>query len=232
MADVKNATLKYFINEIYTGVAGYNVKPAPITVHRITKDWSEGSVDWTKGWNKAGGDFENTAIATYNYSNQYKGWVDFDVTEIVKKFVDKTLDNYGFMIGIMGDSDNGTTSLYQHDTYIRSKEHSDQSEWPVIVVDVGGTAIGDELKPVGTGSLFNSINLVGGQLIIDSKYKGLISVNVTNVKGVAIYNSNSISLREGLNRFKAGKTKNASGVYFAVIEFGNSMKSTVKLIAK
>ncbi len=228
-ASIKEATLKLYIHGYFTG---YNNKSAPITIHYITKDWNENSVKWSQGWNNAGGDFENATIDTFAYTPGYKGWIDFDVTESVKKFMDNTLDNYGFMIGIMGGNDNTEASLYMHDSYIRSREYSNQDQRPVLVVDYDATSVKNKVKQVGSSNIFKGINLVNGEFFINSEYAGLITVNVTDAKGSTMYKLNSVSVHKGLNRFEAGNTRNATGVYFAVVEIGNSMKTTVKFIAK
>jgi len=71
----------------------------PVSAHRITNPWSEDSVTWNSrktglGWDTAGGDFDNTAIATTPVGplNQRYAW---NITPLVQGWVDGSYPNDG-----------------------------------------------------------------------------------------------------------------------------------------
>jgi hypothetical protein len=107
-----------------------NANPT-INVHRVINSWEEGlgngenvqywqqnyGVNWTKRsssrfWNSYGGDFEVTPAASkvIPYQNQE---VDFDITDLYKKWVNKTVPNEGVVVKFKDDHlAQGAFSIY------------------------------------------------------------------------------------------------------------------------
>ena len=74
----------------------------PVSAHRIRNSWSEDSVTWNSrkagtNWDTAGGDFDNTAVATTPVGpvNQRYEW---NIMQIVQGWVDGSYPNYGVVL--------------------------------------------------------------------------------------------------------------------------------------
>jgi len=65
----------------------------------VTRNWSAASVDWTTGWSRPGGDFEEdlAADAAIDLSRTGRKAV-FDVTPIVKEWLESGQEFYGFIL--------------------------------------------------------------------------------------------------------------------------------------
>lgn len=63
----------------------------------MTKGWDESSVTWKTPWDSGGGNYDTVTTAT-NTNDIKEKWEEFDVTDLVKKFADNSLENHGFMI--------------------------------------------------------------------------------------------------------------------------------------
>ena len=79
-----------------------------ITLYRLTNSWVESQVKWGLrstgvSWSTAGGDYQNTALATFapNLANQYR---DINVTAVTQGWLNGTLSNYGFLLRSSGSN--------------------------------------------------------------------------------------------------------------------------------
>ena len=94
--------------------------PGNITIHRLTRDWVEGTRngggiadgatwethDGTSLWSQPGGDYDPTVYSTrYVTSGGVSGWDQWDVTDLVSEWVSGKIPNYGMLL--LGD---GTVS--------------------------------------------------------------------------------------------------------------------------
>jgi hypothetical protein len=77
-----------------------------ITLYRLTNSWVESQVKWSLrtsslSWSTAGGDYQNTALATLNpnLANQYR---DIDVTAVTQGWYNGTFSNNGFLLRSSG----------------------------------------------------------------------------------------------------------------------------------
>ena len=92
--------------------------------HRITKEWDESTVTWLQtatnaSWDNAGGDYTDENMATTSYAPE-SSWEDYDVTEIVKLFMDNT-PNYGFcIVSDMADNHTGRNYISSENTDLDS----------------------------------------------------------------------------------------------------------------
>lgn len=96
-------------------------------VCRIVKDWDASSVTWLFPWDNEGGDFDEEVIAS-NTNDQKETWEDFEVTELVKCYIDSPDSNYGFLVTFPDDPtiDFGSVAY--------SSEYSDISRRPKLTI--------------------------------------------------------------------------------------------------
>jgi hypothetical protein len=69
-----------------------------LRIHPVTTQWSAGSADWTSGWSRAGGDFEETVFARAEVDLSQSGPVAVDVTSILKEVVQSRMPAHGFIV--------------------------------------------------------------------------------------------------------------------------------------
>jgi hypothetical protein len=73
-----------------------------LSVHRITRGWSHGSVSWTHPWTNAGGDYMATAAASVridpNPPGEFNGAYLFRITSLVQAWADDPPRNYGVLL--------------------------------------------------------------------------------------------------------------------------------------
>lgn len=123
--------------------------PEPVTAHRITNSWSEGSVTWNlretgTNWDTAGGDFEYQPIATtlVGAPNQRYEW---DVSTLVQGWVDGSYPNDGVVLVAGIDGMTGER-FYTSDT-------ADATQRPGLTITYAcecGTAC---MAPQGSGNI-------------------------------------------------------------------------------
>ncbi len=95
-ATVNSAKLEMFVEaQPRTGSADANL-------YEATQEWVENEANWFKAsssdwWDDEGGDFEGTVQATAAIpSNAVNQWQEFDVTDLVQKFIEDPESNFGF----------------------------------------------------------------------------------------------------------------------------------------
>lgn len=75
---------------------------ATSNLYAASKEWNEMEATWfmateSDWWEEEGGDFKNDAASSFDFpSNAINKWHDFDVTDIVQKFIDSPESNFGF----------------------------------------------------------------------------------------------------------------------------------------
>jgi len=79
-----------------------------VRIHRITRVWSAGSATWViagapygqSAWYTPGGDYNATILdnRSWTTTNLTFRWIDFNITNTTKSFVNGTLSNYGFLL--------------------------------------------------------------------------------------------------------------------------------------
>ena len=73
-----------------------------LTLHRVTRDWTNGAswntYDGTHAWTTPGGDFDSAPAATATVPVNHGGWTDWSTTALVQRWVDGSLPNYGVAI--------------------------------------------------------------------------------------------------------------------------------------
>lgn len=95
---VLSATLRLFEDTKKDGQTVY--------LHRLTNSWSELQATWNNRdsstrWTNAGGDFENTVLATFmpNVDNRYR---DIPVTGVTQNWVNDAVPNFGLLLRSTG----------------------------------------------------------------------------------------------------------------------------------
>lgn len=91
-----NVTISEATLSVYPFYKYYEGENGPKSLFRLTKDWSESSVNWSTPWTTKGGDFSTSALASSNNSS-YNVWEDYDVTSAVTDMVENGGNNYGFI---------------------------------------------------------------------------------------------------------------------------------------
>jgi hypothetical protein len=115
-ATVTGATLYLYEKDNKTGQTTY--------IYRVTSNWNENSATWLS-WLLLGGDFDNS-ISYFTYlPEQNNCMLTIDITDLVRKWVDGTYNNYGLMLYSTGPN---------HIISYSSKESSTASERPKLNV--------------------------------------------------------------------------------------------------
>ncbi len=184
---------------MYGNCAGYD-KDSYYRTYKVTTDWEESQSNWSTPWSKKGGDYAATAIDTYESKGAVNNvWYTFTVTATVKEFLSNPDRNYGFII-IAEPTD---VKIGQQESYFRSSEYSTVSERPKLTITYdSGTNIVPEKLTIVPGKLYH--------------------VTVTNIQGRVVASYKTTNPNKLL-------VKNISpGIHFAVIEFDNSIRRTIK----
>lgn len=134
--EIVSAVLKVYKHKNFSDYS----KASTYTVHEISEQWSESTVNWTAGWSATGGAFSSTAVSSFAYNGSFNGWFEFDVTTSVKKFVQNPNQNFGFMLDAPGGDDIGGASMDQ-ESYFHSSESDKTDLRPHIVITYKNTAI-------------------------------------------------------------------------------------------
>lgn len=147
--DVQGASLELF----HTG-NGFNNSEMSVSLRAVSRDWAEGNgflndrpgdgSSWLNSdtgtpWNQAGGDFDTTtdfglgpngliSTGTIPVFSE-PGWVDFDITGAVQKWLDGEVPNHG--VGLLIDDGN----FIEH--RFASTEHANSSIHPRVVLTTG-----------------------------------------------------------------------------------------------
>lgn len=152
----------------------------PISVHRVTNLWIEGSsscagtaalpVSWTRrntasNWSVAGGDYTASGIDTTTVGDE--GTYSWDVTTMVNSWL-TNVANYGLLLRF-------TSEMGNNIKYFATKEHADESLQPRLVINYSLPSISpiwhfsDQKESSGTGALLSvekPSNTAEGDLII------------------------------------------------------------------
>ncbi len=141
-ATINKATLSLFATGVYATPGSSNgckigdSNRGKKILSRVTKAWDEETVTWTSPWNSSGGDYSQTDYTECSNGNA-SVWEEYEVTNMIKDFIDNPSSNHGFIIYIRLD-DYGCQ-------YPSSESTSDESKRPKLTVDYSGTAINHSL---------------------------------------------------------------------------------------
>lgn len=124
-ATVSSATLK-----LYHAVRSA-AEPAGrvIWAYRLTQSWTETGATWNSydginPWTTLGGDYTATDGAAYTMTNTLPRWIEWDVTNIAKAWIESGQPNYGFLIK---DADETPTDN-DYWSKFRSREYTNQPD--------------------------------------------------------------------------------------------------------
>jgi len=102
----------------------YHINNSPVSqtwyLNRITESWDEATVTFT---NKPG--YDTTSASSVVCKNS-EGWEDFDVKDLLQKWLNKTYSNYGIYLWI-GSAQSGITTFL-------SSDYSDSTKRPKLYV--------------------------------------------------------------------------------------------------
>ncbi len=120
-------------------------------VYRVTTPWQAGGpiTTWDIPWNEKGGDFTEVDADTCWFDENPVGkWMEYNITEMVKIFVDNPSQNYGVILIVAMDNPqeshaNGPDTVYQGYTFASAEPDSAYLEpfKPQVVINYGPTGI-------------------------------------------------------------------------------------------
>lgn len=120
---ISSAILKLF----YFEHSFSNPKDREITLYRITGDWDELTINWNTR-----PDHYPEITSTDLIPSSPGFWMEWDVTEDVRKFIEGTDINYGWKL-----MDEGPWNKYDMpDILFRSKEFENKSYWPKLEINI------------------------------------------------------------------------------------------------
>ncbi|MBS7622821.1 DNRLRE domain-containing protein [Candidatus Bathyarchaeota archaeon] len=115
--------------------------------YRVTKDWVETQATWNvystgNSWTTPGGDYTTDGGSSSTVPANTEQWMIWDVTSIVKAWIEGGQPNYGFII-----RDQSEGVVFSAD--FRSKEVSDPDLRPILKVDWSTPTPTPTPRPVG-----------------------------------------------------------------------------------
>jgi hypothetical protein len=119
-----------------------------LDAYRVTKDWAETQATWNiyktgNSWATAGGDYTTEGGSSSTVPSGTGQWMVWDVTAIVKAWIEGGQPNYGFIIR---DASEDGGDFY---AYLRSREYSDADYRPILEVDSSTPTPAPTAGPVG-----------------------------------------------------------------------------------
>ena len=208
-ATVLSATLRLYK---YGHFEGFNEKTT-YTVHTITKDWDEGNANWKNPWSAEGGDFSQTEVGSFDYDGFKTGWMEFTVTDAIQNMIGGTTDNFGFLVADLKGDDVDPDNSQQQELYTYSKEASDQSLQPQLVVNYDdNTEIVTEAPGKNTLKI-RDLQVSGNKMMFHSPSDQTVSMSLYSACGRLVFNKSDLVIREGPNTFDLGAAL-SKGVYF------------------
>ncbi len=114
----------------YGGSSSY---PMDMSAHRVTSNWSEGTVTWNQrdsgiSWATIGGDFNSSPESTTHLEGTY-GWYTWDITNLTQMWFNGTVPNYGVLLKC-----NESTVPNGNYKYFYSSDYGTASLRPQLVV--------------------------------------------------------------------------------------------------
>lgn len=131
ISTINTASLQLYY---WSTVAGNPVNRIYTANRAITNNWGETTATWNKYdgalvWGTAGGDFTTTGAASQTVG--VFGWMTWDVTAIVKAWIESGQPNYGFLIK---DANEGVGTGGGKGANFYSREATDPNK-PILTVD-------------------------------------------------------------------------------------------------
>jgi len=74
-----------------------------LRVHPVTTVWTRGNVDWSTGWTRPGGDFDDLSRGRAEVSSGSRGEMIFDITLLAEEIIGHGAPNRGFILTIAPD---------------------------------------------------------------------------------------------------------------------------------
>jgi len=71
-----------------------------LRIYAISRDWAAATVDWSRGWTRAGGDVHDDLYSQARLDLAGTGFVEFNVTNILKEDVEMGTPTYGFLLTV------------------------------------------------------------------------------------------------------------------------------------
>lgn len=215
-ATVTNAELLFYrIGDYY----GYDMD-GTYEAHLINESWTSS----TATWENLSTSYEQTVIASLDYTRGTTGWFDFDVTDATAGLVANPSENLGFMILIdfvLNSSTNG------HISKIHSSESSEESLQPKIVVEYTATPIITDNAPDKLQQM--AVNYGTGKLRVSTVTDGNYTILFHTGNGRLLYKMDERFLKAGTQTITCDKSHFVKGVVFITVQ-GNRQSAISKAV--
>lgn len=178
--------------------------PAICSLHTLDYEWEEMEVCWNNAsanqpWRmfaqtgnddtfalEDAGDMDIDPVAT-TLSDTVGFWQKWNITEIIKYYLENPSENHGFMIRSSGD-------LQPH--YFYSSNHDSIEIRPKLIIYTNGvSSVGGQLNNLLSNNCY--VTLKTSELILDFKSLKSREVKVYNIQGRELYRKNFNTTRIG-----------------------------------
>ncbi|MEW6536209.1 MAG: DNRLRE domain-containing protein [Candidatus Auribacterota bacterium] len=112
-----------------------------VWVHRVTESWTETGVTWNNGYDIFSSSDKVKQSDPFIIEYDYVGWVEWDVTSIVNKWLAGTEQNYGFMF-IVDDAESANPNR----KLMLSSDSEDAEHRPMLILTQNDAAIPEPLS--------------------------------------------------------------------------------------
>ncbi|MDJ0793003.1 MAG: DNRLRE domain-containing protein [Woeseiaceae bacterium] len=128
-----------------------------VSVHRITRSWSENGVTWisrdgSTDWSTPGGDFDPSPAGSF--TADAIGFVTVDIRRLVQEWADGTAENHGLML--LSPSASGDNQK----TYVSSDDGANSSLHPKLTIEYACECGTPCMAPSGSGDVMLVIDNV------------------------------------------------------------------------
>ena len=178
VSEIKAAKLNLY----YYGNSGFDPVGLAVNVYKIRRtDWVEAESSWDiyktgSNWGTAGAsnttsDIDTSVAATFNMPAD-TGWVEIDITDIVKDAITNNSGIVNVRISFDVETD---TSPNQNLALFYSKEYTDDTSLrPKLVIDMSVALAGETATWTGGTLVYNTASVISG--VILSLVAGAISI--------------------------------------------------------
>ena len=153
---ITKATLKMYATGYWTPITTQT-----LTVYRVTQDWDELQATWNNrltgtGWTGtdpagAGGTWTTTGSVAQTAVSSGLTPIIWDVTDIVKAWVESAQDNFGFIVKLTDESGSNYWQQFASSTYYDSESRPILDvQYPIVDIEQNGVPVNTLDLPVGS----------------------------------------------------------------------------------
>ncbi len=199
----------------------------------ITSTWQAGGpiTTWDKPWQNKGGDLNvNVADTAWFTDNPVLSWLEYDITEMVKLFVDDPSKNYGVMLDVAMDNPQeshkgvdegglGQDTVYQGYTFVSAKPDSADLEpyKPQVIISWGATGI-DAVTKNAEVYKRSGVFSAGQRITMNIGGKGKFQYNIYDISGKRMVKEGT-----GSRGVVNGVALRQTGIYIVQVTYDNTV---------